>query len=188
MAVPEWSEIARSRWKDAAWIEGDGEWATLARCRFLTVDLYKTSEEAQTGKTWIDYYGCGEVSCHHEVVHLALASRKVRTIPVVPVISQPVKMELILGETIGYVYRLWDDRDKCLYVGQTKQAHPLLRVMQHKSKSWWPDVIRVDYVEVCDLSLLDETEIRQIRDLNPVHNVRRLGYCKPEENDNESSL
>jgi hypothetical protein len=56
-----------------AWVVGDGEYATLARCGVLTVALHETIEQAQHAMRWIDSHGCGG-QCHrdHELVRLGL--------------------------------------------------------------------------------------------------------------------
>jgi hypothetical protein len=71
MSATNWQKIARARWKKADWIEGDGEWATVAACRNLTITLHKTSAEAEKAKTFIDKIGCGGFCRrNHSVVHL----------------------------------------------------------------------------------------------------------------------
>lgn len=68
-----------------------------------------------------------------------------------------------------WVYRLWDADGKCLYVGQHHGWHPSLRISQHRSKPWWPDVTRADYYEVT--GYLDAAERKEIKAQQPVHNV-----------------
>ena len=67
--------LARCLWPHAAWVYGRGEWASLARCRVLTVELHRTFEGAEAAKRAIDSLGCGG-GCHrdHRIVRLGLAS------------------------------------------------------------------------------------------------------------------
>ena len=65
--------MAKCVWPRAAWIEGDGGFALLARCGVLTVTLWPTPEEAEKAKAMIDHAGCGG-HCRgapgHEIVEL----------------------------------------------------------------------------------------------------------------------
>jgi hypothetical protein len=60
-------------WKRAAWIAGDGPYASVSYCGVLTVALYPTADEALAAKRFIDRLACGH-RCRresgHEVVHL----------------------------------------------------------------------------------------------------------------------
>lgn len=63
---------ARRRWKDAIWIIGSGEYASLSYCNDQpTVMLFGTQMEAEIAKLCIDDTGCGG-NCRrrHEVVYL----------------------------------------------------------------------------------------------------------------------
>jgi hypothetical protein len=53
-----------------------------------------------------------------------------------------------LIEKKQFVYRLLDDRNNVLYVGQHTGIHPAARVDRHQSKPWWPEVARWDYEEI----------------------------------------
>jgi hypothetical protein len=70
------------------------------------------------------------------------------------------------------VYVLWDESHVCLYVGQTRRRHPLLRIAQHARKSWWLEVADIDFISV-EERVIDAFEQAQIRKLNPKHNDRR---------------
>lgn len=73
----------------------------------------------------------------------------------------------------AFVYRLWAEDGTCLYVGQTKAFNPTRRIYEHRTtKAWWPEVARVDYVEVA-ADELDAAEDEHIKALNPVHNKSR---------------
>jgi hypothetical protein len=67
--------MARCIWPKAAWVQGEGAWASLAWCRVLTIELYRTRERAEAAKRTIDSTGCGG-GCHrvHEIVCLRLES------------------------------------------------------------------------------------------------------------------
>lgn len=73
------------------------------------------------------------------------------------------------AEGRGWIYRLWDAWEQCLYVGQTTQWHPLLRIAQHRNKPWWREVKRVDWAEPLNADL-DEAEQDMINKLNPRYN------------------
>ena len=62
---------AKCLWKRAAWITGEGPYASVANCRALTVILYTTAEDAQKAKQFIDNVGCGG-QCHkrHEIIKI----------------------------------------------------------------------------------------------------------------------
>jgi hypothetical protein len=63
--------LANCIWPRAAWVQGDGAYASLAHCHVLTVWLYDTLEEAEHAKWFIDWHGCGgKCSNHHEIVCL----------------------------------------------------------------------------------------------------------------------
>ncbi|MGH3476719.1 MAG: hypothetical protein ACRDPQ_14060 [Nocardioidaceae bacterium] len=65
--------MAKCMWRRAVWIEGDGPYALLARCRVLTVTLHADLAGAVVSKRPIDGSGCGGL-CHgdHEIVQLVL--------------------------------------------------------------------------------------------------------------------
>jgi hypothetical protein len=54
-------------------------------------------------------------------------------------------------------------------------VHPILRVMTHRYKDWWGNVVSADYVTVLP-ECLDQAELDQIRALNPRHNTIRRGW------------
>ena len=65
--------MATCIWKRAAWIVGNGPYATLAHCGVLTVTLHPTGEAAEVSKRTIDDTACGhQCSGRHEIVELAL--------------------------------------------------------------------------------------------------------------------
>jgi len=56
----EWTSVAARHWgRKAAWIEGDGPFALLARCRDLTVMLFATRGEAEEKLRVLNRRGCG---------------------------------------------------------------------------------------------------------------------------------
>lgn len=68
------STFARCVWRRAAWVLGDGPYATVARCRALTVQLHPTPEAAWTAlRIMRPPSGCGGV-CYgnHLFVELVL--------------------------------------------------------------------------------------------------------------------
>ena len=82
--------------------------------------------------------------------------------------SGPV--EIPVSGVMYAVYRLWDASGACLYVGQSKRVHPILRVMSHRRRPWWSEVARADYLTVLP-EHLDQAELDQIRLLNPRYNI-----------------
>jgi hypothetical protein len=76
-----------------------------------------------------------------------------------PSVSEPI--DVPLDAIIPAVYRLWDANGVCLYVGQTTQIRPELRIISHRSKPWWPEVARADYVIVRNPDALTQVEYDQ---------------------------
>lgn len=76
MSRTAWQAEADRRWPDD-WdmVEpayGDGPWATVAWCSFLTVDLHKSREEASRALRQINGGACGHTCWRdHELVNLA---------------------------------------------------------------------------------------------------------------------
>jgi hypothetical protein len=68
------------------------------------------------------------------------------------------------------IYCLRDNAGNCLYVGKSNVPHPMMRIMQHRGKSWWKEVKRAEWVE-CSLEKLYETEAYYIETLKPKHNT-----------------
>jgi len=64
-----YNKIARSKWPNAAWISGEGQFALLAYCDVLTVSLWETIKDAEKNKKFIDEFGCGGM-CNriHEIL------------------------------------------------------------------------------------------------------------------------
>jgi hypothetical protein len=60
----------------AEWITGDGAYAVIARCRYITVALYETRREAEFAEAFIGRIGCGG-GCrkNHSVVYLGTKPR-----------------------------------------------------------------------------------------------------------------
>jgi hypothetical protein len=85
-------------------------------------------------------------------------------------LGEPVELTL-LDESAAYVYRLWNASGECIYVGKTRRVHPILRVINHAEKTWWPEVARADYVAVLDPLRLDSTEGHFIKMLQPKYNI-----------------
>lgn len=67
-----YNALAKCIWKKAEWIFGEGEYASLAHCGVLTIELHPTLEAAEKEKAAIDSTACGG-RCYrnHEIVHLA---------------------------------------------------------------------------------------------------------------------
>jgi hypothetical protein len=67
--------LANCMWPRAVWVNGDGPYATLARCRVLTVALHASLDAAHAAKRAIDQWGCGGrcpcTGAGHELVRLA---------------------------------------------------------------------------------------------------------------------
>ena len=67
-----YNALARCIWRKAEWISGNGEYASLAHCGVLTVELHKTLESVQKAKAVIDNSACGHRCVRdHEIVRLA---------------------------------------------------------------------------------------------------------------------
>lgn len=66
-----WSTLAKCLWPRAVWIAGGGPYATVARCRVLTVELHRTEEAARQALAGIAEFGCGG-RCYgdHELIVL----------------------------------------------------------------------------------------------------------------------
>lgn len=86
-----------------------------------------------------------------------------------PELSASVELDLTCRK---FVYRLWADDDSCLYVGQHTGFHPACRIRSHRSRVWWDEVCRADYVEVT--GNLGQAEQEQILLHEPKHNGRML--------------
>jgi len=74
---------------------------------------------------------------------------------------------------VEYLYRLYDDQGRLLYVGRAKDIGK--RLAQHnRTKFWWPQVttIRLAQVPVAEIA---RVERELIRGLDPIHNKRRYG-------------
>lgn len=54
-----WNDFAQCVWPHAAWVQGEGQYATVTRCDTTTVVLKRTPEEARATKQAIDRDGCG---------------------------------------------------------------------------------------------------------------------------------
>jgi len=67
-----YKDIAKTTFRNAVWIAGEGPYALLARCnKALTVTLWKTREEALKAKNAIDEGGCGGgCNKNHEIIEL----------------------------------------------------------------------------------------------------------------------
>lgn len=50
---------ARCLFRYAAWVSGEGRWATLAGCGVLTIILHNSEDQARLALGFIDAYGCG---------------------------------------------------------------------------------------------------------------------------------
>jgi len=74
MADGAWHTEARKRWgKEAAWIDGNGQFAILAWCRVLTVSLWPTKVEAEKEKKVVDETACGGgCTGNHEIIDLSI--------------------------------------------------------------------------------------------------------------------
>ncbi len=74
-----WSYLpfARCSWPDAAWVWGEGRWATVTNCRGVTVMLHATLDDALAAVDAIDRKACGG-GCQrrHEVVELLIPAAR----------------------------------------------------------------------------------------------------------------
>jgi hypothetical protein len=85
--------------------------------------------------------------------------------------SEPITDPIDLRQHSGWVYRLWNMYNICLYIGQTRAPHPWIRINGHRSERWWREIAKIDYIEVYDRRHLNKIEQRQIREHHPVHNI-----------------
>lgn len=67
-----WHSLARCMWPRAAWVAGDGPFASVSWCpRGLTVVLHETALGAANAVRTIDAAGCGgRCIGNHEVIRL----------------------------------------------------------------------------------------------------------------------
>ena len=66
-----YSLIAKKLFKEAEWIEGDGRFALVSRCRGVTVSLWESLEAATNKKSFIDKIACGGACVgDHEIIVL----------------------------------------------------------------------------------------------------------------------
>ena len=73
MKRPTYHAQARERWPEAEWVDGNGRWATLARCEVLTVALHKRREDAERALDFLAMCGCGNRclgKSRHELVDM----------------------------------------------------------------------------------------------------------------------
>ena len=88
----------------------------------------------------------------------------------VPTPLPPVSLDS--GEQLsGFIYRMWNGKNECLYIGKTTAANPDGRIISsHRKKKWYSEVTRIDVMEV-PLNLdLTEVEDAQIGLHNPKYN------------------
>lgn len=69
------------------------------------------------------------------------------------------------------VYRLYDDAGSLLYLGSS--MHPHLRIMDHHSKPWWPQVARAEVTECGNVFAARAAETRALATEQSVYNRRR---------------
>lgn len=75
-----YAAMAKCIWKKAAWVKGDGKYASVSYCTKnrsgwmwaeATVMLFTSLGEAETAKDWIDHGGCGGACTRrHELIEL----------------------------------------------------------------------------------------------------------------------
>jgi hypothetical protein len=95
--------------------------------------------------------------------------------------GEPVNVPLDAAEWPLCVYRLWAADGSCLYVGQTRQAHPAMRIMSHRRRNWG-EVVRADYIQLesgADQDDLDQLEREQIQTLQPRFNQQGVTLPLP---------
>jgi hypothetical protein len=71
-AISNYLRVARRRWgRQTEWIAGDGAFATLAKCRYFSVELHPTIEAAREALNRINLDGCGgHCKRNHSLVDL----------------------------------------------------------------------------------------------------------------------
>jgi hypothetical protein len=69
------------------------------------------------------------------------------------------------------VYRLYDGAGLLLYLGSSMYPH--LRILEHRSKAWWPDVARTEVTECGDVFSARAAETRALATEPSVYNRRR---------------
>jgi hypothetical protein len=61
MGLPtKWQRKAWARWPDAWWISGDGPFAVVCPCRWLTIGLYKDEDDAAASFERQQRIPCGD--------------------------------------------------------------------------------------------------------------------------------
>lgn len=93
-------------------------------------------------------------------------------------LGEPVEVMLNQATRSCHIYSLWSAEGVCLYVGQTTQEHPITRIMQHRTKLWWPEV-RHAIIRKLESGSLDEAEQQQIDELHPKYN-QAPAWLKPD--------
>jgi len=68
-----------------------------------------------------------------------------------------------------YVYRIYDERRRCLYVGCS--INPMVRIRFHRSKSWGGEIHHYDITEHVWRPAALAVERRETKRLNPIHNL-----------------
>jgi predicted GIY-YIG superfamily endonuclease len=77
-----------------------------------------------------------------------------------------------------YVYRMFDQHDRLLYIGRTYQ--PTQRLIGHKSATpWFADVVRIEWRCYPDFRAAELAEKLAIRREKPIHNKV---HCRPYRN------
>ncbi|MGD8214044.1 hypothetical protein [Aestuariimicrobium sp. Y1814] len=65
------NKLVRCMIPTAAWVMGEGHYATIAWCKVPTVTLHQHAADAQQARSQIDSIGCGgRCRGHHDVVLL----------------------------------------------------------------------------------------------------------------------
>jgi hypothetical protein len=93
-------------------------------------------------------------------------------------VSGPLRYSEEIPTAPGYyVYRFWTADGTCLYVGRVGDSgprSPQARLNNHRyTKTWWPDVAKIEVAELPDHPAVVAEEAEQIKALRPLHNVRR---------------
>jgi hypothetical protein len=65
--ISQWRRLVKAKWPSYYWIQGDGRYAVVNPCRYLTVELFETRDEALKRFRLYQRIPCGGQcwrSCH----------------------------------------------------------------------------------------------------------------------------
>lgn len=98
------------------------------------------------------------------------STRKAKHVDIGYTETESVRLDISIPDRYdGWVYRILDKNNVVLYIGQSKQKNPVLRVLSHSGTPWWPEAAYADYVAVS--GNLNHAEFTYIQRYQPKYNV-----------------